>query len=52
MKHVWGRAVYTGICWAIPMERDHLRDPSIDGRIILRWISENFVVGHGVDRSD
>jgi hypothetical protein len=32
--------VYTGFffggggCW----ERDHLKDPSLDGRIILRWI--------------
>jgi len=26
-------------------ERDHLEHPCIDGRIILRWISRNWVVG-------
>jgi hypothetical protein len=28
-----------------PEERDHLRDPGVDGRIILRWISRNLDVG-------
>ena len=26
-------------------ERDHLEDPGIDGRIILRWISRKWDVG-------
>jgi len=30
--------VYTGLWWGNLMERDHLGDPGIDGRIILRWI--------------
>jgi hypothetical protein len=31
-------AVHTGFCWGNLRERDHLEDPHIDGRIILRWI--------------
>jgi hypothetical protein len=34
--------VYTGFWWANPGERDHLEDPGIDGRIILRWIFRNW----------
>jgi hypothetical protein len=30
--------VYTGFWWGNLRERDHLGDPSVDGRIILRWI--------------
>jgi hypothetical protein len=30
--------VYTGFCWGNLRERDHLGDPSIYGRIILRRI--------------
>jgi len=30
-------------------ERDHLEDPSIDGRIILRWIFSKWYVGYGLD---
>jgi len=30
--------VYTGFWWGNRRERDHLADPGIDGRIILRWI--------------
>jgi hypothetical protein len=29
---------YTGFWWGNLRERDHLRDPGIDGRIILRWL--------------
>jgi len=36
---VWGREeAYTGFWWGNLRERDHLGDPGIDGRIILRWI--------------
>jgi len=30
--------VHTGFLWENLRERDHLEDPGIDGRIILRWI--------------
>jgi len=30
--------VYTGFWWGNLRERDHLGDPGIDGRIILRWV--------------
>jgi len=29
---------YTGFWCGNPRERDHLEGPSVDGRIILRWI--------------
>jgi len=30
--------MYTGFRWENLRERVHLEDPSVDGRIILRWI--------------
>jgi len=36
---LWGRGeVHTGFWWGKLRERDHLGDPGVDGRIILRWI--------------
>jgi len=29
---------YRGLCWGNLRGRDHLGDPGVDGRIILRWI--------------
>jgi len=29
---------YTGFWWGNLRERDHLGDPGVDGRIILRWM--------------
>jgi len=29
---------YTGFWWENLRERNHLGDPGVDGRIILRWI--------------
>jgi len=42
----WGGGkVYTGFWWGNLREIDHLGDPSIDGRIILRWIFRKWDVG-------
>jgi len=39
---------FTGIWWGNLRERDHWGDPSVDGRIILRWISQEVGCG-GLD---
>ena len=36
---------YTGFWWGNLRERDHLGDPGVDGRIILRWIFSKWDVG-------
>ena len=41
--------MYTGFWWGNLRERDHLEDPGMDGRIILRLIFRNWVVG-GMDQ--
>jgi hypothetical protein len=39
MWHVWGRGdVHTGYWWRNLRERDHLGNPGVDRRIIVRWI--------------
>jgi hypothetical protein len=39
MQHVWVRGEgYAGFWWGNLRESDHLEEPGIDGRIILRWI--------------
>jgi len=34
----YGGEEYTLFWWGNLRERDHLEDPDVDGRIILRWI--------------
>jgi len=36
---------YTGFWWGNLRERDHVEDPGIDGRIILRWLFRKWNVG-------
>jgi len=39
MWRVWGRGkAYAELWWGNLRERDHLGDPGVDGRIILRWV--------------
>jgi len=46
MSRVWGRGeVYIGFWWGNLRESDHLEDPDVDGRIILRWIFRKRDVG-------
>jgi len=46
MWHVCGKGeVYTGFRWGNLWVREHLEDPGVDGRIILRWISGSGIGG-------
>jgi len=44
------RSVYRALVGK-PEGKNHLEDPGVDGKIILRWIFGNLDVGHGLDRS-
>jgi hypothetical protein len=35
--------------WGNLRKRNHLEDPGVDGRIILRWIFRKWDVRHGLD---
>jgi hypothetical protein len=49
VAHVGEREVHTGFWWGDLREGDHLIDPGIDGRIILKWIFKKWDRGHGLD---
>ena len=53
MWHVWRRdEVRTGFDWENLKEGDHLEDPGLNERIILKWIfREVGLEWHGLDRS-
>ena len=40
-----GGEAYTGFWWENLRESDHLVEPGVDGRIILRWIFRKWDVG-------
>jgi hypothetical protein len=42
----WGE-IYPGFWWENLRKRDHLGDPGVDGKIILRWIFRKWEVGSG-----
>jgi hypothetical protein len=39
-----------GFWWGEMREGNHLEDPGIDGRIILKWIFKKWDGGHGLNR--
>jgi len=41
----YGGEAYTVFWWGKLREGDHFEDPSVDGRIILRWIFRKWNVG-------
>jgi hypothetical protein len=41
--------VHKGFWWGNLREGDHLEEPAVSERIILKWIFENWEVGHGLD---
>jgi len=52
MWRVWGSGeASTGFWWGNLKESDHLGDPGVDDRIILRWIFRKWDMGYGLDRA-
>jgi hypothetical protein len=49
VAHMGERRGAYRVSWGNLREREHLEDPGIDGRIILRWIFRKWNGGHGLD---
>jgi hypothetical protein len=46
MRHVWGTGeVHIGFWWEDLRESDHLEDLGADGRLILKWIFNDWEGG-------
>jgi hypothetical protein len=45
----YGDEVHTWFWWENLTERDHVGDPSVDSRIILKWIYKKWYGEHGLD---
>jgi len=43
--------VHRGFWWKNVRERNHLGDPSEDGRITLRWIFRKWEMGYGLNQA-
>jgi len=41
--------VHRGFWWGNLRKGDHLEDPGVDGRIIIRWIFRKWEGGNGLD---
>jgi hypothetical protein len=50
--HVGQGVAHTWFWWENLRERDHLEDPDIGGRIILKWICKKWDGGKGMDLID
>jgi len=35
---MWEKRDYTGFWWRNLREKDHLKDPGVDGRTMVKWI--------------
>jgi hypothetical protein len=46
---MWRKERFTEFWWGHLSERHHLRDPGVEGRIIIKWIFSKCDVGYGLD---